>query len=317
MNQLIKGALTILSILWLSIASYALEDFDSIKIIVNNQAITNNEIEIKVFQELQRQKIPPSDGIQIEKIREEVIEDLIDAAVLLSRAEELFISISDDMIDNEIDYFLKQRNLSQLAFESLLAQQQITLSSYRKNLENRLKRSRVIAREVRSKISIPEEQLKAIYDNQQENFIEVQARHILKVVKANDSKEKEEKAKQQLIWIKNQIQNGQTFIEMADKYSDDPSVANNHGDLGYFKREDIIKEVSDVAFSLAVGEISEPVRSPFGYHLIEVIDKKKELKKPFTEMRNKLYQQKMQEIYPKQLQAYLKKLRERASITFK
>ena len=221
------------------------------------------------------------------------------------------------MIDNEIDYFLKQRNLSQLAFESLLAQQQITLSSYRKNLENRLKRSRVIAREVRSKISIPEEQLKAIYDNQQENFIEVQARHILKVVKANDSKEKEEKAKQQLIWIKNQIQNGQTFIEMADKYSDDPSVANNHGDLGYFKREDIIKEVSDVAFSLAVGEISEPVRSPFGYHLIEVIDKKKELKKPFTEMRNKLYQQKMQEIYPKQLQAYLKKLRERASITFK
>ena len=86
MNQLIKGALTILSILWLSIASYALEDFDSIKIIVNNQAITNNEIEIKVFQELQRQKIPPSDGIQIEKIREEVIEDLIDAAVLLSRA---------------------------------------------------------------------------------------------------------------------------------------------------------------------------------------------------------------------------------------
>ena len=301
---------------FLSVKIHAFE-YDTIKIVVNDQVITRNEIELRVFQELQQMDIAATDEIQTKKIRKKVVTDLIDEAVLTARANELQIFISDEMIDDNIDSFLQRNKLTQAAFAEILDREKITLSNYRKNIENRLKRNRVISREVRSKIDISEEQLRIIYDNQLEEYIEIKARHILKVVKSDMSKEQEEKIRQELIWIRDQIQDGKPFEKMADKYSDDPSVVNNHGNLGYFKREDIVREVSDAAFQLPIKKISEPVRSPFGYHLIEVVDKKKKIKKPFEDMRNELYQQAIQQEYPQRLRAYVDEWRKKASIIYK
>ena len=291
-------------------------DYDSIKLVVEGRAITNNEIEIEVFRELQRLKLSSTDQAKTKEIRKKVVNALIDDALLTARASELRIYISEETIDNDIDDFLRQRKLTQADFAEILDRENITLPTYRKKIENRLKKSRVLSREVRSKIEVTEEQLKALYDSQQESYIEVNARHILKAVESNASKEQEEKIRQEIVWIKDRIQEGKPFEEMADKYSDDPSVASNHGGLGYFKREDIVKEISDLAFQLPVNQLSDPVRSPFGYHLVEVLDKKREIKAPFEEMRNELYRQIARKEYSQKLKVYLDKLKKKASIVF-
>lgn len=73
--------------------------------------------------------------------------------------------------------------------------------------------------------------------------------------------------------IKKELKDGKEFQVLAKKYSTCPSSANG-GDLGYFGKGQMVKEFENAAFSLKVGEISEPVKTQFGYHLILVTDKK-------------------------------------------
>lgn len=74
-------------------------------------------------------------------------------------------------------------------------------------------------------------------------------------------------------WISSKIKEGKDFAELAEKYSECPS-SQKGGDLGYFSKGQMVKEFENVAYSLEVGKVSEPVKTQFGYHLIELTDKK-------------------------------------------
>ncbi len=76
--------------------------------------------------------------------------------------------------------------------------------------------------------------------------------------------------------IRGEIASGRDFAEMAKTYSEDPMTAEKGGDLGFFGRGDMVGEFEEAAFALDVGEISEPVRTEFGYHLIELEERKTE-----------------------------------------
>lgn len=89
----------------------------------------------------------------------------------------------------------------------------------------------------------------------------VKASHIL------ISNESEAKA------LKSQIDEGASFEELAQKYSKCPSGANG-GDLGYFRRGQMVKEFEDAAFATEINAVSDPIKTQFGYHLIKVYDKK-------------------------------------------
>lgn len=71
----------------------------------------------------------------------------------------------------------------------------------------------------------------------------------------------------------NQINSGRTFSELAKKYSECPS-GKSGGDLGFFGKGRMVKEFEDAAFGLEKGQVSQPVKTQFGYHLIKVTDKK-------------------------------------------
>lgn len=103
-------------------------------------------------------------------------------------------------------------------------------------------------------------QAKVELDPNPQSYTKVNAAHILV------SSESKAKA------LKNRIENGESFGSVAKKYSACPS-GEYGGNLGYFERGKMVKEFEDAAFSLPVGEISDPVRTDFGWHLIKVIDK--------------------------------------------
>ncbi|MCC6454298.1 MAG: peptidylprolyl isomerase [Caldilineaceae bacterium] len=73
--------------------------------------------------------------------------------------------------------------------------------------------------------------------------------------------------------LRQRLLDGEDFATLATEYSDDPSVTTNQGDMGWFGRGAMVAPFEEAAFSLAVGEISEPIRSDFGYHIIEVLEK--------------------------------------------
>lgn len=101
---------------------------------------------------------------------------------------------------------------------------------------------------------------------------QVRARHILISVAADASEADKQIALAEAISLTQRLRAGEDFAELALQYSDDTGSAQQGGDLGFFPRGQMVTEFEDAAFSLPIGEISDPVLSQFGYHIIEVLE---------------------------------------------
>ena len=122
---------------------------------------------------------------------------------------------------------------------------------------------------------------------------QIRASHILLKLEPNASEADKEKAKQKLAGIKKEIEGGTiTFAAAANKYSEDPANAGGAGgDLDYFSlNTGLIEEFTDVAFKLKKGMISDPVETPFGFHLIQVTDRKEGKEPDFEQNKPYIYQ---------------------------
>ncbi len=112
---------------------------------------------------------------------------------------------------------------------------------------------------------IGEDEIQAEYKRMAKKLAEeeeIRARHIL-VASEKEAKELYER-----------IEKGESFAKLAEEYSKDPSTAAEGGDLGYFTADKMVKPFAQAAFSLKKGEVSEPVESPFGWHVILVEDRR-------------------------------------------
>ncbi len=127
--------------------------------------------------------------------------------------------------------------------------------------------------------TITDDDLKKEYDamvDSAKDEKEVRARHILlpSEAEAKDAKKK--------------IDGGKSFEDVAREYSKDSGSAKQGGDLGYFTKDKMVKEFADAAFSLKKGEVSAPVKSPFGWHIIKVEDSRKVTPPAFAEVKEDL-----------------------------
>ncbi|MTI71270.1 MAG: hypothetical protein FH751_13550 [Firmicutes bacterium] len=151
----------------------------------------------------------------------------------------------------------------------------------------------VISKLMDESIEISDNEAKEYYMRTRDKFDKVKARHIL--VKT------EKEAKE----IKGKLDNGEDFIELAKEKSTGPSAPNG-GDLGYFTKGRMLPEFEETAFSLKEGEVSDPVKTQYGYHIIKVEDKKVSLEDNKEEVKDDLKNNKFTE--------NVKKYREEAEV---
>jgi peptidyl-prolyl cis-trans isomerase C len=144
-----------------------------------------------------------------------------------------------------------------------------------------------------SKAAVTEPALRKIYEDATKNMggqPEVHARHILfRVNDPNDqaaSKAAEDKVKSTIARIKK----GEDFATLAKALTEDPSGKQDGGDLGYFTREQMVPEFSEVAFKLEKGQVSDPVKTQFGWHVLKVEDKRMREPPPFDKVRGEIEQ---------------------------
>jgi peptidyl-prolyl cis-trans isomerase C len=166
------------------------------------------------------------------------------------------------------DAEIKTRALDNLVVEELFVQEaEKTGVSKDKDFQNALDQARrhILAQRYLQKTIQPkivDANVKTFFDKNKARYSqdEVHAQHVLLKEEA-EAKEVHGKAK-----------GGEDFETLAKKYSKDPSAAQNGGDLGFFTRSRMVPQFADKAFAMKKGEISEPVKSPFGWHVIKVID---------------------------------------------
>lgn len=104
------------------------------------------------------------------------------------------------------------------------------------------------------------------------------------------------------------------FEELARKHSDDPSVENNQGDLGYFSRGQMVKPFEEAAFSLKKGKLSKPVKTDYGYHIIYVVDKKEEQQQSFDQVKEVLVARAKKNFRDAKQQEIIEKYRENPAV---
>ncbi|TDX52384.1 peptidyl-prolyl cis-trans isomerase C/foldase protein PrsA [Orenia marismortui] len=172
-----------------------------------------------------------------------------------------------------------------------------------------------LQQQVVDSVAVTEKEIKDYYEENRSKFkqpAEVKAKHIL--IKTDDKSEKEAKAKAQKIL--KELKQGADFAKLAKKYSEGPS-AKNGGELGYFGKGRMVAEFEEAAFNLEIGEVSEPVKTQFGYHIIKVEDKKESqllsLSEAKEDIKNGLTQQKQQNKW----NSFVKDLKENAEIEIK
>jgi foldase protein PrsA len=188
------------------------------------------------------------------------VEQLIADKIVASEAKKQKITISDEELNKEVDK-LKESYGGEEVFEQVLASNNTTVDVLKEDLKNYLTMRKLIE----PQIEITDEELKTYFDENKDSLGEaeqIKASHILI--------EDESTAKE----IKQKLADGADFAELAKEYSTDEASKENGGELGFFPRGTMVTEFEDVAFSLPINEISEPVKSDYGYHIIKVEEKK-------------------------------------------
>ena len=218
---------------------------------VNGDMITQTELDQKYAQ------LPEQYQLFITK--EDFLDQLINVKLLLGEAKTQNIEISDEEIDAEVDN-IKSQTESEELFEDLLKQRSITLEDLKEQIKEQITINKLLDQVVFSKIEISESRIKEYYQENLDSFNakegEIRISHILVAT--------EEAA----LGIIDNLKSGSDFNEIAKSMSLDTTSAVNGGELGFVTKGQMVKEFEDAAFTLKVGEISEPVKTQFGYHII-------------------------------------------------
>jgi len=156
-------------------------------------------------------------------------------------------------------------------------------------------------------IVVTDEEAEAYFLQHKEQFHQseqVEARHILVRVNNFENKEENEKALSKINKAIDEIKKGAAFEKVAEKYSEDTS-AKNGGYLGFFKRGEMVKEFEEAAFRLEPGQVSDIVKSPFGYHIIKVEKKLEEKDLSFDEVKERIIERIKEEKEKNQFKNYV------------
>ena len=187
-----------------------------------------------------------------------VVDTLITNKVIELEAKKQGVEVSKDAIDKELASFIESYG-GEDSFNSALEYSGITLDDFKKDVEIYL-----LTKEMMSKdIEIADEDIEAYFEENKADFNqpeEVRASHILV----------EDEATAQEVLEK--INAGEDFAELAAEYSTD-STAENGGDLGFFGTGEMVEAFETAAFALNVGEVSDIVKTDYGFHIIKVTDK--------------------------------------------
>ena len=174
-----------------------------------------------------------------------------------------------------------------------------------------------IKRNVQDKITVSDEEIKKYYETHLKEFTrpeQVKAQHILIRVGPEANPEEWAEAEKKASRLKKKLDNGADFATLAKEESDDQKSKNKGGNLGFFDRGKMVPEFSDAAFSLKLGEISDPVKTSFGYHIIKVEAKRPEQIETLEKVKERIEYQLKSKKYRASIKAAVKRLKKKYEI---
>lgn len=270
---------------------------------VDGDPISAEEFTEELFPLVEGYHVPPSpqEKVALETLKEALLNQLIEKRLILTEAQKMGITVSDEELERALESI--KGGYPEGGFEEFTEASEITLAQWKERLRQRLLIEKVIHRVSRVTAPIDEATLRAYYEGHREEFAvseQVRARHIV----VQDRKDAQA--------ILSKLREGESFEKLVRGYSTGPE-AEEGGDLGFFARREMPEEF-EVVFSLKVGEISDIVQSPYGYHIFQVVDKRGTSELGFTDVKGQIRERIVREQEEKTFQNWLAGITKKAKI---
>ena len=251
---------------------------ERIAAIVNKEVILQSDVDDRFQQAAVQFRLDPRDTVNAAKLRKSVLDQLIENQVVLAEGARLGITVTQAEVNQAVDRqiaALHERLGGDANYQQALKQEGMTEADLRKRYEpdvkDQLVISRTVQREVQSKTTVSDAEVRTFFEANKDSIgkrpEQLKLAHILIAFEPDTIQAK--RARSLADSLRALITKGRSFEDLAKQFSDDPS-GQRGGDLGAFGRGDMVPEFETVAFSLKPNEISQPVRTRYGYHIIRV-----------------------------------------------
>lgn len=252
---------------------------------VNGQPISRADFEAK---------------LEASPVARNVLQQMVQEALIQQYAKNNNITVTDAEISQREDEL--KANFPNGSWDEMLKARNLTEADVKTALQEQIILDKALAKDV----TISPAQVKQYFDKNHAAFDkpeEVQARHILVPDLATANK------------IEAQLKQGKNFADLAKQYSTDPGSKDKGGELGWFRRGQMVPAFDKVAFTLPVGAISQPVKSPFGYHIIQVEGKQPGQTATLANSTPRIEEMLRQQQEAPMIQPFLQGLQQKATIT--
>ena len=287
---------------------------------VNNDIITLYELNRKAAPYIKRVRsmARPLDEERrmIYELREKVLNQMVDEKLTDQEIERYNIRVSEEAIDNTIEEMKKRTFMTDQKLRESLEKEGLTMEDYRERMKNQILRVRLVNREVKSKIVITDEDIRAYYEKNRSQYVgegRVHLRHIVMALPSMGGEEAKETVRNKMALVREKAQSGIPFDTLAREYSESPD-AKDGGELGTFALGDLAPQILNTISGLKTGEISEILETGRGLQLFFIEEmaegESKSLEEVSAEIENILYD----EIVNRKFMTWLNDLRERSHI---
>lgn len=229
------------------------------------------------------------------------INSLIMYEVIDQEAKKANVTVSEADIDKEVDN-IKKSSGGDEGFNQMLAQYNLTVEALRKEMIPQVQLTKLLT----PKVNVTDQEIKDFYEANKASMStpeQVRASHILV------------KTKEEADAIEKELKGGADFAALAKEKSTDTGSKVNGGDLNFFGKGQMVPEFEEAAFKMKVGEVSEPVKSQFGYHIIKLTDKKEAVNPTLDDKKVEIKEQLTKQKISEMSNEYIQGLRDKAKIT--
>lgn len=253
---------------------------DAIAAMVNDEAVLASDVEEQLYLYVQRANARP-DPTQVDTLRRQILDQLIDEKILLAEAKRQGLTVADAEIERQIDQAIseaKERLGGEEAYREQLRRENTSEAQLRDKYRGELRRQLLVRRLVERQFPrkpVPQTEAEAYFASHRDKFPKVPAEVRLSVIQVPPEPDSVALAagRAKALAARKRISGGEKFAKVAAEVSDDPASKDAGGDLGFFTRGRMERSFEEVVFTMPLNQLSQPVRSPYGWHLIEALER--------------------------------------------
>jgi parvulin-like peptidyl-prolyl isomerase len=317
--------LLILSIaLWVSPAYAAQEELlDRVVAVVNDEVITQAELDtfLRPLYEQYSKEYSGQELVQVMgEIRQKMLSQMIEDKLVYQEAVAMGIEVKDEEVEKELQTF-KSKMEKPEALDELLEREGLTMKALRERLKKQAMVRQLQDREIRSKVIVSPAEVEEFYKNNPDQFktkerVQVKSLTIKKSEEAREKGLTDEQAKQRIELLAQKIRMYRNFDQIVKDFSED-SHAKQGGVGEWIDRGAMIESVDNVIFKASIGEVTEIVETPVGYHMFRIEAREPEKVRYFEEVKDQIAGYLFQEKSAARFRDWMEEVKKAAYISIK